>query len=82
MKIKDKRTCSCCGQLEGTGKREIRPYGKDGADICFECMTSDPEKEMEARKQFARKDDAAIRLTRSSLLTPEGPVPFIGRIPK
>lgn len=82
MKIKDKRKCSCCGQLEGPGKREIRPYGKDGADICFECMTSSTENEQEARKQFAKRDDAAIRLTRASMLTPEGPIPFIGRIPE
>ena len=43
-----KRSCSICGSIE----RELRPYGKNGADICFRCMMDDPKVEAEARKQF------------------------------
>lgn len=38
--------CSDCGQL-----KELRPYGKDGAWVCFECAMKD---EKEAEKQFQK----------------------------
>lgn len=32
------RKCSVCGNFE-----ECRPYGKNGADICYPCAMKDPE---------------------------------------
>lgn len=34
-------TCHWCGQEGGTGPAELRPYGPDGADICFDCGMSE-----------------------------------------
>jgi hypothetical protein len=71
------RSCYICG----TSERELRPYGKDGQDICFSCMTSTPELEQEAQKQFGKLLDAAGKKTDAAMLTPEGPVPYIGKVP-
>ena len=38
--------CSDCGEVE-----ELRPYGKDGAWVCFPCGMKD---EPEAEKQFGK----------------------------
>lgn len=32
------RTCYKCHQPEGIGKRELRPYGPEGADVCAGCV--------------------------------------------
>ena len=40
IKIVEKRYY--CGQPDGKGPRELRPYGPDGADVCFECAMGDP----------------------------------------
>lgn len=32
IEVEKDRVCSMCG-----AKKECRPYGKDGADICFDC---------------------------------------------
>lgn len=37
-------TCSDCGKVD-----ELRPYGKDGAWVCFDCMMKDEE---EGKRQF------------------------------
>ena len=42
------KNCTICNQ-----EKELRPYGKGGALICFECMKATPETEEEAKKQFA-----------------------------
>jgi phage/plasmid primase-like uncharacterized protein len=39
--------CSACGKEE-----ELRPYGKDGAWVCFECAMKD---EAEAGRQFDKQ---------------------------
>lgn len=39
-------TCTDCGQED-----ELRPYGKDGAWVCFDCAMKD---EAEAEKQFEK----------------------------
>ena len=39
--------CSVCKKVE-----ELRPYGKDGAWVCYECGMKDPEN---ARKQFEKQ---------------------------
>ena len=40
------RQCSVCGKIA-----ELRPYGKNGAWVCFECGMKDEE---EATRQFAK----------------------------
>lgn len=45
---KERKVCSVCSNED-----ELRPYGKEGSLICFDCMTSCPEKEAEAKRQFA-----------------------------
>jgi hypothetical protein len=39
--------CEYCGKIA-----ELRPYGKNGANICFKCAMED---EQEAKKQFGKK---------------------------
>lgn len=46
------RKCSICGQPSGPGPRELRPYGKGGADVCYECVFGSPEREAEAERQI------------------------------
>lgn len=38
--------CSDCHRIE-----ELRPYGKDGAWVCFDCAMKDEE---EAKRQFEK----------------------------
>ena len=42
------RKCFKCGDALS----ELRPYGPEGADVCFECMTSDPDLEEIAKGNF------------------------------
>lgn len=42
------RSCYVCQ----SGSKELRPYGVGGQDICFDCMTSSPEREAEAERIF------------------------------
>jgi hypothetical protein len=39
--------CAECGEL-----KELRPYGKDGARICFQCAMATPESRAEAEHRF------------------------------
>ncbi len=39
--------CYLCGSTE-----ECRPYGENAQMICHPCMTSSPEREAEAHRQF------------------------------
>lgn len=32
------RACHVCGRAGGFGKRELRPYGPGGADVCAGCV--------------------------------------------
>lgn len=57
--------------------RELRPYGPDGAAVCFACMSSTPAREAEAVAVFARRLDSVARVTGVAQLTPAGPVPCI-----
>lgn len=56
-----------------SSEEELRPYGPKGAYICFGCMTSTPEREAEAKRQFSALLESAGRI---SVLTEEGPVPY------
>ena len=38
--------CSDCGEVD-----ELRPYGKNGSWVCFDCMMKDEE---EGKKQFEK----------------------------
>lgn len=40
--------CECCGKVA-----ELRPYGKNGANICYECGMNDPETTQEMLDQVA-----------------------------
>jgi hypothetical protein len=33
---------------------ELRPYGRDGQPICFQCMDADPALTAEAERQFTK----------------------------
>lgn len=49
------RKCYHCKQPGGKGKRELRPYGPSGADVCAECVlgpSAPPERLQEAEKRF------------------------------
>jgi len=48
--VEPPRKCSECGRHE-----ECRPYGKNGAQICFECMMKTPESKAEAGRQMKRR---------------------------
>ena len=43
--------CSLCEKIE-----ELRPYGKNGAWVCFECMMKDEE---EGKQQFSKLFDGS-----------------------
>ena len=47
----DERKCSVCGSNE-----ECRPYGKGGADICFDCAMKDEET---TKQMFQKRLDEA-----------------------
>jgi hypothetical protein len=44
------RECSECGI-----ERECRPYGKDGAQMCFDCAMATPESKRVADEAIARR---------------------------
>lgn len=49
------RGCRVCGRPGGKGRAELRPYGKRGTDICFDCMERSPAGRAEALRQIARR---------------------------
>ncbi len=57
----EKRACYLCKLPGGAGPRELRPYGKDGQDVCSGCMFGeggkrpDPAVKREAEKQLAKR---------------------------
>jgi hypothetical protein len=51
-----KRTCMHCGQPGGTGKRELRPYGPGGRDVCAGCtFDGPPERLKTAEKELGKQ---------------------------
>lgn len=40
------QVCEGCGR-----SAETRPYGYNGAEVCYSCMAATPETEAEARRQ-------------------------------
>lgn len=57
--------CSECGF-----NRDTRPYGKDGAQICFSCGMDNKER---TKAQYRHQMPAG-----NALLTRQGPIPYIG----
>lgn len=51
---------------------DVRPYGNDGADICFKCAMATPESKAEAERQLDK------RLTK---LKGQGPIVFSNEKP-
>jgi hypothetical protein len=55
------RRCYKCKQPGGKGKRELRPYGPNGSDVCAGCVFGTDEKGPneklieEARKQLGKQ---------------------------
>ena len=50
------RKCIHCGQPGGTGKRELRPYGPNGTDVCAGCVFGGPpERKREAERQLGAR---------------------------
>lgn len=72
------RHCYKCGKLAGHGKRELRPYGPNGKDVCAGCMFGeggrepDPAVREEAERQIMRR----FMEPGPHILTPDGPVPL------
>lgn len=46
--------CLYCGTID-----DLRPYGKRGSMICFDCAMSTPERKAEVERNFAAQLDAA-----------------------
>lgn len=50
------RFCMYCLKPGGIGKRELRPYGPGGRDVCAECVfDGPPEREQEAKQQLSMR---------------------------
>ena len=66
-----KRTCHYC-----PADFDLRPYGPNGAYVCFPCAMATPEREQEAEEQFNKILD---NIKDPVLLDPDlGPVPYSG----
>jgi len=63
MEPEEPARCEECGKIE-----ELRPYGKDGARVCYSCGTSTPERKAEAERRFEarlRGEEPVSRCPRS-----------------
>jgi hypothetical protein len=52
------RYCVHCKRQGGSGPRELRPYGPDGADVCAECILgpgAPPEREATAKQELGKR---------------------------
>lgn len=62
--VGERKACADCGQY-----KELRPYGKGGAWVCFKCAMKD---EAEERRQFDKVLSADISII-DATLTGESP---------
>ena len=79
------RVCYRCKQPgERVGKRELRPYGPGGADICAGCMfgeggrAPDPEIQAEAARQCGAAMDGVVATGHAPMVGAgfdDGPLP-------
>jgi hypothetical protein len=74
------RKCYYCGNINGTGSHELRPYGPNGSYVCYKCITSCPEKEEAAKKEFGKQLDMADSVSGKAVLTVDGPISYIGKL--
>jgi len=62
--LSEQAKCSCCDRaplgdvVDPRGRSELRPYGKGGAPICFDCAFK-PENKEETDRQLDAALDAA-----------------------
>jgi hypothetical protein len=63
------RTCQYCG----FGERELRPYGKNGANVCYDCAML-PEHAADTEAAFKTRLAAAGPV--AMIGTEAGPVPY------
>ena len=47
----DTRSCYYCKSIE----KELRPYGPNGVDVCFECAMETPERMKTANEMFTKQ---------------------------
>jgi len=50
IEVEDPRRCTECGRA-----KELRPYGKNGAQVCFKCAMATPESKAEAERQMSMR---------------------------
>jgi hypothetical protein len=67
--------CTTCGE-----KKETRPYGKDGAAICFQCAMGSDEARQETERQFSAQLNACGQV--AVLGDEAGPYPLKGTSPE
>ena len=48
--VEPDRRCTACGKVD-----ECRPYGKGGAQVCFDCAMATPESKAEAERQMGMR---------------------------
>lgn len=63
--------CQTCNK-----ESETRPYGKNGANICFDCAFASPEVEAETERNYLVQLDAAAKLGPVLIGTEAGPIPY------
>jgi len=66
--------CFYCGATD-----ELRPYGPSAADICFDCMKADPERESEAKRHLGARiaiAQAASPTGQAALADDVPPIPY------
>jgi len=67
--------CHYCGP---TGE-EMRPYGPEGADVCYPCATATPERNAETLARYQTLVEAAVAVSPTGLIAigeETGPRPF------
>lgn len=65
-----KSGCYYCGSTDDT-----RPYGPGASQVCFPCVTSDPERDAAAVAVFVAQLEAAAAISPIVLLDEDGPNP-------
>lgn len=75
------RKCCHCKKVEDHTLNEknkvkvgLRPYGPDGALVCFTCAFATPERRAQTEAQFKKALDG---IDGPAVFTPNGPAPLI-----
>lgn len=69
------KICPTC--LNTCEDYDLRPYGKNGAWICYDCAMATPESQAEAKRQFMARMDAAEKVSNVVVIgEPTGPRPL------